>query len=63
MKYWQKVRVTSWIYEWFEWEITSERNWEYWITLILNEYTNELSNKISVPTLFHVSESDLELIK
>lgn len=32
MKYWQKVRVTAWFYEWFEWKLISKQdNWTYGI--------------------------------
>ncbi len=62
-KYWSKVRVTSWIYEWFEWKISSEKEWKYWITLILNDYTRKLSQLTAIPTLFYVEESSLELIE
>jgi hypothetical protein len=63
MKYWQKVKVTSWFYKWFEGYLTSEKDWMYWITLSQNEYTDNLSMHSEVPTWFYVTEKEIELIK
>lgn len=47
MKYWQKVKVKSWFYEWFTWEVT-----EAWNRIrVQNEIWNVLE-----------PESNLELI-
>lgn len=68
MKYWQKVRVTSWFYEGMEGALKREYNtWMQCVTAnnqvnFPNSYLVQL-NDIELGTLIDFLETDLELIK
>lgn len=68
MKYWKKVRVTSWFYEGMEGILKREFNtWMQYLTIdnkidFPNSYSVQL-NDIELWTLIDFPESSLELIK
>lgn len=68
MKYWQKVKITSWFYEGMEWTLKREFNtWMQCVTIdnkidFINTYLVQL-NDIELWTLIDFPESSLEIIK
>lgn len=59
MKYWQKVKVTSWFYEGRYWYIVEDKNikWFYCVKTGCYEWENCIHE-----TMAHINESDLDII-
>lgn len=56
MKYWDKIKVMVWFFEWFEWELINQINkWVYEIKV--NNNGTETSGMIII-----AREEDLQLI-
>lgn len=65
MKYWDKVKVTSWFYKKQKWSIKAMNDWFIW-TLAWMRLYSEKSYKIQLEDWFitdFIPESSLELIK
>jgi hypothetical protein len=63
MKYWQKVRVTSWFYEGAEWLLYKEytiQDWWNWETPVnrRNTYNIKVWNEV-LPEIFELSNFEL----
>lgn len=71
MKYWQRVKVTSWFYEWMKWIVISESIIEQIETAKINQdiikqvisYQCELIAGPQIINSSFIPESQLEIIK
>jgi len=60
MKYWQKVRVTSWFYEWMEWYAIREKF--LWFNAMMWNWKLVEDIEITVSLITWKTEDDFEIV-